>query len=45
MDDRGTVLVTGGAGYVGSHMVWTLADAGWGAVALDDLSAGARAPL
>jgi UDP-glucose 4-epimerase len=35
-----TVLVTGGAGYVGSHMVLELIDAGERAVVLDDLSAG-----
>ena len=36
------VLVTGGAGYVGSHAVLALLDAGFGAVVLDDLSTGAR---
>jgi UDP-glucose 4-epimerase len=35
-----TVLVTGGAGYIGSHMVRELDDAGEPAVVLDDLSAG-----
>ncbi len=36
------VLVTGGAGYIGAHMLLALRDAGESAVALDDLSAGAR---
>jgi len=35
-----TVLITGGAGYIGSHMVLTLADAGERAVVLDNLSTG-----
>ncbi|MBA1154523.1 UDP-glucose 4-epimerase GalE [Microvirga mediterraneensis] len=35
-----TVLVTGGAGYIGSHMVLALADAGRDVVVLDDLSTG-----
>ena len=34
------VLVTGGAGYIGSHMVLALVDAGETAVVLDDLSTG-----
>jgi UDP-glucose 4-epimerase len=34
------VLVTGGAGYIGSHMVLALIDAGENVVVLDDLSTG-----
>src|SRR3954454_6960497 len=37
------VLVTGGAGYIGSHAVLALKDAGWGVVVIDDLSSGTRA--
>ena len=40
-----TVLVTGGAGYIGSHMVHALADAGEPVVVLDNLSTGFRAAL
>ncbi|MET0869640.1 MAG: NAD-dependent epimerase/dehydratase family protein, partial [Methyloceanibacter sp.] len=32
-----TVLVTGGAGYIGSHMVLALLDAGEDVVVLDNL--------
>ena len=32
-----TVLVTGGAGYIGSHMVLALVDAGEDVVVLDNL--------
>ncbi|MGQ2906422.1 MAG: UDP-glucose 4-epimerase GalE [Aliihoeflea sp.] len=35
-----TVLVTGGAGYIGSHMVWRLLDQGEDVVVLDRLSTG-----
>jgi UDP-glucose 4-epimerase len=35
-----TVLVTGGAGYIGSHMVYALAAAGERVVVLDNLSTG-----
>jgi UDP-glucose 4-epimerase len=35
-----TVLVTGGAGYIGSHMVLALLDAGEEVVVLDNLSTG-----
>jgi len=34
------VLVTGGAGYIGSHMVWELLDAGEDVAVLDRLSTG-----
>lgn len=34
------VLVTGGAGYIGSHMVWELLDAGEKVVVIDNLSKG-----
>ena len=37
-----TVLVTGGAGYIGSHMVHELIHAGEPAVVLDTLSTGSR---
>jgi UDP-glucose 4-epimerase len=35
-----TVLVTGGAGYIGSHMVHALVDAGESVVVIDNLSTG-----
>ena len=35
-----TVMVTGGAGYIGSHMVYELADARERVVVLDNLSTG-----
>ena len=37
-----TVLVTGGAGYIGSHVVLTLRDRGRPCVVVDDLSTGSR---
>ena len=36
------ILVTGGAGYIGSHMVWRLIEAGEDVVVLDRLSTGFR---
>jgi UDP-glucose 4-epimerase len=36
------VLVTGGAGYIGSHAVLALQDAGWPVAVIDDLSNGTR---
>ncbi|MCB9947180.1 MAG: UDP-glucose 4-epimerase GalE [Rhodospirillaceae bacterium] len=42
MSQHETVLVTGGAGYVGSHVVHHLRDAGVPVVVVDDLSTGYR---
>ena len=39
------VLVTGGAGYIGSHAVRALVDAGHAVAVLDNLSAGHRAAV
>ncbi len=40
--DKPTVLVTGGAGYIGSHAVLALLDAGWPVVVIDNLVTGFR---
>ena len=37
-----TVLITGGAGYIGSHCALYMDQAGWDVVVLDDLSLGHR---
>jgi UDP-glucose 4-epimerase len=41
----GAVLITGGAGYIGSHAAYAFLDAGREVVVLDDLSTGVRASL
>ena len=41
----GKILVTGGAGYVGSHVAVALADAGLVPIILDDFSSSSRAVL
>jgi UDP-glucose 4-epimerase len=38
--ERPAVLVTGGAGYIGSHAVLALLDAGWRVVVIDNLTTG-----
>ena len=40
-----TILVTGGGGYIGSHMVHALVDAGEPVVVVDNLSTGFRSAL
>ncbi|MFD8340080.1 UDP-glucose 4-epimerase GalE [Streptomyces solisilvae] len=40
-----TWLITGGAGYIGSHVVRAMAEAGESVAVLDDLSSGVRARL
>ena len=42
MESRIPVLVTGGAGYIGSHAVLALKDAGFRVVVIDNLSTGFR---
>ena len=42
MNDKFPVLVTGGAGYIGSHAVHALRDAGWPVVVIDNLVTGFR---
>jgi UDP-glucose 4-epimerase len=39
---RSPVLVTGGAGYIGSHAVLALRDAGWAVAVIDNLTTGFR---
>ncbi|MEQ1541020.1 MAG: UDP-glucose 4-epimerase GalE [Novosphingobium sp.] len=42
MSSKVPVLVTGGAGYIGSHAVLALADAGWPVAVIDNLTTGFR---
>jgi UDP-glucose 4-epimerase len=42
MTDNSAVLVTGGAGYIGSHAVLAFREAGYSVIVLDDLSTGQR---
>ncbi len=42
MTSRPSVLVTGGAGYIGSHAVLALIDRGWSVAVIDNLTTGFR---
>lgn len=42
METSRTALVTGGAGFIGSHVCEAYRDEGWRVIALDDLSSGRR---
>ena len=42
MSQDANILITGGAGYIGSHVVLALRDRGWAVVVLDNLSTGHR---
>lgn len=41
----GAVLITGGAGYIGSHVAWACVDAGRQIIIVDNLSTGTRANI
>jgi UDP-glucose 4-epimerase len=43
--DKGTVLVTGGAGYIGSHVNKKLHRRGWNTIVYDNLSLGNRSAV
>jgi UDP-glucose 4-epimerase len=45
MSNRHPVLITGGAGYIGSHAVFAFREAGYPVVVLDDLSSGRQEAL
>ncbi|RJY09289.1 UDP-glucose 4-epimerase GalE [Aurantiacibacter aquimixticola] len=42
MESKPSILVTGGAGYIGSHAVLALRDRGWPVAVIDNLSTGFR---
>ncbi len=45
MAPTGSLLITGGAGYVGSHVVLAFREAGYRVVVLDDVSTGRRSAV
>ena len=45
LNDQKMILVTGGAGYIGSHVISVLLDEGYGVIVLDDFSASSPLTL
>ena len=45
MGSNEKILITGGAGYIGSHVAWAAVDAGHDIIVLDDLSTGREASI
>ncbi len=45
MSDKVHILLSGGAGYIGSHVYYALVDVGFSPVVIDNLSTGVRANL
>src|ERR1700740_2250218 len=45
MQMKRSVLVTGGAGYIGSHVTLELVSQGYNPIVLDDLSTGSRSNI
>jgi UDP-glucose 4-epimerase len=43
--EKSPILVTGGAGYIGSHAVLALRDAGWPVIVIDNLVTGFRSAI
>lgn len=43
--EKSSILVTGGAGYIGSHAVLALSDNGWNPVVIDNLITGFRSAV
>lgn len=44
-EEKQMILITGGAGYIGSHVVKEIAQAGYGVIILDNLSTGNHAAV
>lgn len=45
MDNHPSIIVTGGAGYIGAHAVYALIDAGFNPIVIDNLSTGVESNI